>query len=189
MDRTTDRRERRGIPCSKRDTAPATSERRGVGTATAEQNVNVRWLAAAIVCCRPPTIESGSASSRIFGTQPTTPVGAPSASEYVCVAAIFPAAAETRPCRLHRRSQRGRPVSSASHGPSSGERLVERRSRCPAWCGPDSGDGDRNDVACELRWPSPDHDCPHWQSNRADGNQRPGSAKMVRTRAQKCRMS
>jgi hypothetical protein len=40
-----------------------------------------------------------------------------------------------------------------------------------------------------LRWPSPDHDCPHWQSNRADGNQRPGSAKMVRTRAQKCRMS
>jgi len=81
----------------------------------------------------------------------TTPAIAPSASEYVGVAATLPVAAETRPCRPHRRSQRGRPVSSAGLGPSSAGRLVERRRGHPAWCGPDSGDGDRNDAACELR--------------------------------------
>ena len=185
----TDHRERRGFLGSKRDTAPATSERRGVGPATAEQNVNVRWLAAAIVSGRPATIESGSASSRIFGTRPIAPVGAPLVSEYVFVAATLLAVFETRPCRPHRWSQRGRRVSSASLGRLSAEtlvELVERRSGCPAWRGPDSGDGGRNVVACESRLPSPDHDCPHRHSNRADRNRRPGSIRMARTRAKKC---
>ena len=54
-------------------------------------------------------------------------------------------------------------------------RLVGGRNRCPARCGPDSGDGDRNGVACELRWPLLDHDRPHRPSNRVDGNSRLGS--------------
>jgi hypothetical protein len=77
----------------------------------------------------------------------------------------------------------GHPNPSASHGRSTEGRPVGWRSGCPAWCGSDFGDGDRNDVVRELWWPALDHDRPHRPSNRADGTCRLGCTRTARARA------
>ena len=61
----------------------------------------------------------------------------------------------------------------------AGGSLKRWRNRCPAWCGPVLEVGDRNGVACELRWAWAYHRFGDTQGNWPPDNHLPETAKMA----------